>query len=365
MLYQRLSDARRETPTTLKLSSSAALSAIIWLGFLALSVTSSLGAGIASEWPFQLARMLIALVGFSTCIGIHFVLGPRRGNHFWKNFAVALLICVPVSAALTIYSYYQFEWIAGPPVKSRSRLLYDFAFSFAYYLWIYISWAALYSGLAMVHQLHAKERRAAELESQAKEAQLDALRYQLNPHFFFNVLNTLSGLVSRKRLGEAEATIQNMADFLRYSLTGCGENFVPLSEEIEVQRKYLQIEKLRFGKRLVTSIDIAWDCENAAVPRLILQPLVENAIKHAVGRSDHQVDVSISARSTQGMLICAVWNSPVVEGKLEPEGLGVGLDNVRQRLAAIYNESALLRSDATADGGWLAQLQLPLRRKFA
>lgn len=350
-------------PARLDLRSAALLSGILWSGHFAVSATSSLAATGASTWNLQAARFLVALAGFGSCLGIHLAMPKGDPEEFWRTFGKALAICVPVAAALTIYSYYQFAWFSVEPSKSGGRLLTDFAFSYAYYLWIFISWTALYTGFATVREALERHRRAAQFEAVAVEAQLRALRYQLNPHFFFNVLNTLSGLISRSRLSEAESVIVNMADFLRYSLTGSPSELVALEAEIAAQLSYLQIEKVRFGERLQLSVDIPADCENAAVPALILQPLLENAVKHGIGRSDLPVPIAITASCTAGRLTCTVENGAVAgEGAPDGPGLGVGLGNVAERLRVFYGDQATLSSGPVEGGGWRSAITLPLRR---
>ncbi len=203
------------------------------------------------------------------------------------------------------------------------------------------------------------ERRAATFERAAQLSELRALRYQLNPHFLFNTLNSLSALVMTGRRDEAEAMILNLATFYRSSLTSDPSGDVPLADEIAVQRLYLDIESVRFPDRLSVNIDVPEDLANAAVPGLILQPLVENAIKHGVARSTKPVAIHLSARVEGDQLILSVADD--APGTARPaEGNGIGQTNVRDRLFARYGAAAVVETLPGATGGYVARLSFPM-----
>lgn len=228
------------------------------------------------------------------------------------------------------------------------------------FIWIFIAWSGLYVGLVIAYELRDRERRLAIAESAAHQSQLSALRLQLNPHFLFNTLNTLSGLVAVGRKALAEELILNLSKFMRYSLAGEPDQLNPLTKELEAQRLYLDIERVRFSDRLVVTYDISAEAALALVPSFLLQPLVENAIKYAVAPSESEVVLSISAWREDGQLVIRVNNSEpdISEGVTAP-GLGIGLSNVRKRLDAIYRGCASLHSGRTQDGGWSNELRLP------
>jgi two-component system, LytTR family, sensor kinase len=159
----------------------------------------------------------------------------------------------------------------------------------------FLAWAAIYLSLCYAARMGALERRTAELRAAAQSAELRALRYQVNPHFLFNTLNSLSSLVMIGKKEEAERMIINLSTFFRTSLTGDPTEDVRLSEEITLQRLYLDIEAVRFPERLITTIDVPEMLESACVPGLILQPLVENAVKYGVSRARRPVTIRIRA----------------------------------------------------------------------
>jgi hypothetical protein len=228
----------------------------------------------------------------------------------------------------------------------------------------FIAWAALFLSLRYAGEVRALEQRSAELRAAAQSAELRALRYQVNPHFLFNTLNSLSSLILTDKREQAERMVLNLATFFRTSLTGNPTEDVPLEEEIALQRLYLDIEAVRFPERLHVSIDIPESLGAAHVPGLILQPLVENAVKHGVSRTPGPVTIAITARQRGDELILAVENC-AVGAACEPgrlEGNGVGLRNVRDRLAARFGEAAACRWLAPAPGRFRVELAMPLVR---
>jgi two-component system LytT family sensor kinase len=226
----------------------------------------------------------------------------------------------------------------------------------------FASWAALYLALCYAAQLAAVERRAAQLQAAAQSAELRALRYQVNPHFLFNTLNSLSSLIMTGKGDTAERMILNLATFFRTSLTGDPTEDVPLADEIQLQRLYLDIEAVRFPERLVVEIDLPDDLRSACVPGLILQPLVENAVKYGVSRTRHPVTLRIRAQEHQGKLRLVVEDDgdPMDDGPIE--GTGVGLRNVRDRLAARYGAEGQSLWGRRPEGGFMVTLDMPLVR---
>jgi hypothetical protein len=226
----------------------------------------------------------------------------------------------------------------------------------------FCSWAALYLALCYAAQLGAVERRAAHLKAAAQSAELRALRYQVNPHFLFNTLNSLSSLVLTGKGDEAERMILNLATFFRTSLTGDPTEDVPLAEEIQLQRLYLDIEGVRFPERLRIEIDLPPTLERACVPGLILQPLVENAVKYGVSRSKRPVTIRIRAQEQHGNLQLHVEDDGEPLGEDGVQGTGVGLRNVRDRLAARYGAEGRSLWGRGPDGGFSVMLEMPLVR---
>ena len=222
-----------------------------------------------------------------------------------------------------------------------------------------IAWAALYLALGNAEMVRAAERREAEYRRAAKAAELRSLRYQVNPHFLFNTLNSLSALVMTGREDAAERMIQTMSAFYRHSLAADPGADVPLADEIALQRHYLDIEAVRFPDRLKTAIDVPDAARGALVPGMILQPLVENSIKYAVAATTRAVTVRIVARTDADRLVITVSDDG--PGKTGSEtGTGIGLENVRNRLAARFGNYADVSSGPQPEGGYATTLVLPL-----
>ncbi len=209
------------------------------------------------------------------------------------------------------------------------------------------------------------QRRLADAESAAQAAQVRALRYQVNPHFLFNTLNSLSSLVMTGRTDRAETMLLALSTFFRTSLSLDPGADVTLAEEIELQRLYLDIEKARFPDRLQVEIDVPEDLEQARLPALILQPIVENAIKYGVSKSRKAVVIRIEARPLgDGRMVVEVANRLKHGGKIDlpaatHEGTGLGLANVCQRLEARFGSRASCRYGPMTEGGFKVTLTMP------
>jgi len=225
----------------------------------------------------------------------------------------------------------------------------------------FIAWAALYLALCYAAEAQMLERRTAQLRGAAQAAELRALRYQVNPHFLFNTLNSLSSLVMTGKREEAERMILNLSNFFRTSLSGDPTEDVPLSAEIQLQRLYLDIEGVRFPDRLLVKVDLPERLRNACVPGLLLQPLVENAVKYGVARSRRPVTIRLSALEDSGGLVLTVENDGEPGGvRAEEQGTGVGLANVRDRLAARFGDRASCRWGPLPGGGFRVTLTMPI-----
>jgi hypothetical protein len=247
------------------------------------------------------------------------------------------------------------------PEQRRRKVLKLIADGLVTWYFFFAAWASFYIAISSATRLRAAERRAAGAERDAQAAQLRALRYQVNPHFLFNTLNSLSSLVMARRDEEAEAMIVNLSTFFRSSLTLDPGEDIALTQEIDFQQLYLDIEKLRFPRRLDVRLDVPAELGGARVPPLILQPLVENAIKHGVARTAEPVRLTIAAREEDSQLLLTVEND---RGPAEPtkseHDTGVGLANVCERLAARFGGEAACEHGPLPGGGWRVTLTMPL-----
>jgi len=256
-----------------------------------------------------------------------------------------------------------------PPVEEiiASKLPRLVADGTVTWYFLFAAWCAIYIALTQQHRARLTERRLAEAETAAQAAQVRALRYQVNPHFLFNTLNSLSALVMSGRADRAEEMLLALSTFFRSTLSLDPSADVSLAQEIELQRLYLDIERVRFPDRLEVDIDVSADLAEARVPALLLQPLVENAIKYGVSATRDRVSLSIVARPLDGgRMQIDVTNrlSGRADKKLPApaaahEGTGLGLANVCQRLEAHYGGRADCRF-GPIPGGYQVSLAIPL-----
>jgi two-component system LytT family sensor kinase len=247
----------------------------------------------------------------------------------------------------------------------RLRMVADAA---VVWIFFFVAWSAFYLAVLAQRRALLAQQAAANAESAAQAAQVRALRYQINPHFLFNTLNSLSSLVMSSRPEEAEAMILKLSTFFRTSLSLDPSADVSLAEEIELQRLYLDIERVRFPKRLKVEFDIPRELESARLPALILQPIVENAIKYGVSPTRDTVTLRIAAREAgPGRFTIEVVNSAGSASaksrrRESPDGVGVGIANVRQRLAARFGPAASCEFGPAEEGGYRVVMTLPLDR---
>ncbi len=227
-------------------------------------------------------------------------------------------------------------------------------------------WGILGAVYAFRFHERSRERalRAAELERELAQARLAALSGQLQPHFLFNALHTVSGLVRADEREAAIATVAGLSDLLRYALENGTDPEVTLGEEVEVARRYLAIQGLRYGDRLSVAVAVEPAALAARVPRLLLQPLLENALRHGAEASSAAARVELRAARRDDALVIAIGNSTHAAAAPSPAGHGIGLHNTRERLAQLYGPAAALRAHRR-DGWFELDLTLPWRERAA
>jgi len=223
------------------------------------------------------------------------------------------------------------------------------ATTLAYFAIVAVSYA-----LAGAARLRERERRAAELETQLRDAQLAALRMQLQPHFLFNGLNAIMALVRDGDTDRAVRALSLLGDVLRAAVNAGDGHETTLAQEIEFVRRYLDIERLRFGDRLRVTIDVPPQLAGARVPTFVLQPFVENALKHGVLRERAGNEIVIVASRDNGALRLGVRDDGRGLPADAPSGAGVGIANARARLARMYGDAARLTVADAADGPGVA-----------
>ena len=295
-------------------------------------------------------------------------IGERQGVVIRRDEAGNLLVDFPQipnaqptgegarSAAQDECGARSFILAPAPVGAERWRQLSDIALGRYFLL---LAWAALYLAMLAGAQARTAQAREERFRSAAKAAELRSLRYQINPHFLFNTLNSLSSLVITGKEERAEAMIQAVSNFYRHSLAEEPTEDVALEDEIALQRDYLAIEQVRFPERLLSAITLPQSLARARVPGMILQPLVENSVRYAVARSTTPVRVSIEAFAADSKLHLVVADN----GPGLPEGtgggFGIGLSNVRDRLRARFGDRATILTGRAEDGGYRTELIMP------
>ena len=312
-----------------------------WLAYLTLNFTAAMGDG--KPLHYALASLSVAACGFVITSLLR--LGYRR---MWglpvpqmAAGAAGLLILATI-VQMKLYVTIVFRWCDDCQIHSIFGYLWYFASMF----YLLLSWSGLYFGIKFAQQLQQQKEAALRAQNAAHVAQLKMLRYQLNPHFLFNTLNAISTLVLDDRRDTAYHMVGSLSAFLRHSLDSDPEQRVRLAEEVDALNLYLGIEKLRFGERLSVKMDIEPPAQDALVPSLILQPLIENAIKYAVSRREEGGRIELIARrdgtaSDQSWLDLHLRDDGpgFAETDVAPNGHArVGLANTRERLRVLYGE---------------------------
>jgi two-component system LytT family sensor kinase len=292
----------------------------IWLGFGLFDATQTVGAmrseGMHHAWLLLFLVTGVAWLPWSLATPVVLALArqfPPRGPHALRAWFVHLGACACIAIAFAAWSAW-LEILLNPyadpsPAPALLQLTVD-----KFYNGI-LSSLVLYTGIVAIgYALDARDRLAfertqtARLSEQLSRAQLNALRSQIEPHFLFNALNAVAGLIREGHSDAAVVMIARLSDFLRRTLEGSSRQEVPLHEEISFVQKYLDIQKTRFADRLTLSIEVPEELRNAMVPNLILQPLVENAVKHGIAKQTRGGTISIVASQREANLILGISN---------------------------------------------------------
>lgn len=269
----------------------------------------------------------------------------------------AATIAVIVFRAVTIYACNPIlGWYATTP--RFSDVLVTSVLNNSLLAWLNIG---VGHALLFAQRAYDTRRQAEQLEARLAETRLDALRAQLDPHFLFNALNSIAETIHRDP-GAADRMLVGLGELLRSSLERRETRTVALDEELRLLRHYLQIEQVRLGDRLVVAWDVEGDLDDARVPPLLLQPLAENAIRHAIATKIAPGRLVVRAWREGDALWLAIRDDGGAAHSQEPIRQGVGLSNIRARLDLLYGDDAMLALDRQADGGTEARVRLPLQR---
>jgi two-component sensor histidine kinase len=282
----------------------------------------------------------------------------RWGRALVLHVLASILLSAAIIVATEVVLTYGFA-IRDYPLPRT--LVYAFSANFHSLLPTYWLILAGFYALDYYKKFRDREVRASQLEARLAEAQLRALRMQLQPHFLFNTLNSISSLMYSD-LEAADSMMSRLADFLRLTLESDGAQEVPLSRELEFVQRYLEIERIRFEERLAVDIAVEEAAQRALVPSLVLQPLVENALRHGIDRRPEGGRVCLAAARDGDRLRLSITNDGPGGGAAEAsQRQRVGLANTRERLAQLYGDSYGLRFEELPRGGAAVTLELPWR----
>ena len=334
------------------------LQAAGWTGYLLLRSVSSI-----SNLSFKsvIAVVIESILGYCITLLLSTLYGLYRRR--LPQVTGILLSVATLAAATFLFAVLDaFAWSLVNPTPGGPLHL---VFGSIYVAFIVLAgWSALYYGINYYLIVEDQIDQLQRLETQASTAQLAMLRYQLNPHFLFNTLNSISTLVLLKQTERANAMLSRLSSFLRYTLANQPTANVTLAQEIETLKLYLEIEKMRFEDRLRPHFDIDPRVAKARLPSLLLQPLVENAIKYAVTPKEEGAEISVSARLAGDRVQIAVSDTgPGLQGaKLRPSlSTGVGLANIRDRLAQAFGPDHRFETRSNRGGGFGVDIEIPFQ----
>lgn len=330
----------------------------VWLLAFAALTLGWVAARAPFFWDGAARRAVICFAGALLCLAMAPAL--RRSTPWPFGWRLGLVAAMSLVASLifgladhALYVWFMPRW--GPIALWKDMLVARTVF------WFFGAWAAIY--MAVHADLAAREARF-KLEAArllAAETQNRMLRYQISPHFLFNTLNALATLVMERQNDRAEQMILALSGFLRRSLERNVRDEVTLAEELDGERQYLAIEQIRFGDRLRYVEQVPSGLAGALVPNLILQPILENAVKHGLSRTSETVVIKVAAAEHEGSLTITVTDDAAA-GPIGAPGLGVGLANVRQRLHNRYDQDAAMTCGPHEPRGFQVRLTLPLER---
>ncbi|MDZ4777752.1 MAG: histidine kinase [Alphaproteobacteria bacterium] len=353
----RRSEARH---TTSMWRAGLILVGVFWVGYLMHATAWTAMDSGQIEWELLQRRLVSVTIGVICSTAAHFIVTrvdgtfPRRVSTTFACTVVSWLVFCASNTTI----FYVLSSVKPDVAPSDAFLTYLLQFS-----WIFAAWMGAYVALMAVIDLQAERERAVMAQAQAQAAQLAMLRYQLNPHFLFNTLNSISSLVLDKRNAEAEQMLLRLSGFLRHTIDSDSIHKSTLGREANMQREYLGIEAARFGDKLRCHCDLPEALHDCMVPSMLLQPLVENAIKYAVAPANKTAHIWLGGSAENGRLILYVEDDGPGIDPNRTRKEGVGWSNTRDRLATLYGAAAEMRiTRGSRGGGVLVELDMPLER---
>lgn len=347
-----------------RLSPFWSLQLIGWTGFYAAMAFSRVG-------RFPLSYMLTSKLALTLLgVGASLLLRAALRPMLVRQAALARIISASVVASYLIAAVWTAAFNVIDVTLVRVMLgdtyrigsLAQLLGGTVYHAFSLVAWGFLYVGIKHHRAWQEERERALRAEASAADARLRALQYQLNPHFFFNTLNAISSLVVERRNEEAAAMIARLGEFLRATLQRDATTFVSLGDELGFVQRYLDIEQVRFEDRLTVRLDVAEEAYTATVPLLILQPLVENAIRHGIAPLAHggtlDIAASVEEQGAQRRLVISIENDAPAHATGNGSGAGIGLTNVRERLQMLCHGRHRLTA-ATEGRRFRVQMSIP------
>jgi two-component system, LytTR family, sensor kinase len=347
--------------------------AAIWSGIALFDATQTVvvmhAEGMHHAWVYVFLTITFEWVPWAIATSFLIRIGRKYSLSKWKRLStwgVHIAACTGlglVSAAWTASMEVMLNpWAPSPQPDSFLPLFASkFSNGILYYIILYVMVLLVGYMLDSREQFARQQAERAQLNEQLMKAQLEALRRQIEPHFLFNTLNAIAGLVREKNNDTALSMIVELSDFLRRVVNASDQQQVPLSEELAFTQKYLAIQKIRFADRLQFSVEVPSELFSASVPILILQPMVENAVKHGVAKRVHGGSIRIAAASANGALMLTIYNDgPGLSLSGEEGHRGVGISNVHTRLKNLYGNSFEFHLRNCNSHGVEASLSLPL-----
>ena len=329
---------------------------LAWIPILALLVYVTWASGGISWWDAAASLAPACLVYAFACLSPWYICQsmPLRLSGLsyllptWGTAAAVVSLLLMGSARLVAY-------LLERPAPQAAPL-------FGMGVLLYLLSAGLHYAALAVETSRAAEHRAAEARTLAREAELQALRAQINPHFLFNSLHSIAALTTMDGARAREMCVR-LSGFLRGTLGLAGRESIPLREELALARSYLEVEQVRFGPRLRVEEEIEPACEDCAVPALLLQPLVENAVKHGIAGLVDGGGIRLAAHRSGASVSITVENAFDPEASA-PHNMGMGLAHIRRRLQVRYGEDAAFQA-GPADGVYRVVLRLPCESPMA
>lgn len=325
--------------------------------------------GMHHAWNYLFLTITLEWLPWALATPVLIRLGRKYPPSRWKRLStwgVHGAACAGIGLVSSVWTAWMEmmlnPWALSPrPGSFLSLLAKNFSSGILYYIILYALVLLVGCMLDSREQFARQEAESARLNEQLMKVQLEALRRQIEPHFLFNTLNSIAGLVREKNNDVAIGMIVELSDFLRHVVNASDQQQVPLSEELAFTQKYLDIQKIRFADRLQFSVEVPPELFSARVPILILQPMVENAVKHGVAKRVHGGSIRIAAGSNHGTLRLSVYNDgPGLPPAWEENHPGIGVSNVHTRLKNLYGTSFEFHLRNCNSDGVEASLSLPL-----